>query len=166
MPRLNHNTSNRRCDTTSHDERRYVCFGNIMCQKQRIIFPDTICRNIGEPHLDVPKASIHKPQALPRALRLASAVPLLWYLCWSCYDIAVWSKPLLQEFWLNLVGVILSSGIFFAVSILGAHAKELKKEENTGIEMKRRLQTLKGELTELRRQYEKTIASLKTLQQH
>ena len=74
---------------------------------------------LGESPLEIPRASMHIPGAralvLTLALRLASAVPLLWFLYWICYGIVVWNWP---PFLLNCVGAILSVLIIVAVSRL------------------------------------------------
>jgi hypothetical protein len=73
---------------------------------------------LGESCLETPKASMHKLRALARALCLASAVSLLWFLYWIGYDIVVWNKPLFRAGLFNYVGAILSSAIFLAGSRL------------------------------------------------
>ena len=99
------------------------------------------------------------PRAPARALRFASAIPLLWFLYWIGYGIAVMADWL--HFLLNCVGANLSVLIILAVTRL-TRTKNMvyipEKKEN------QELANVLDELIELRHQYEELIASIKTPQ--
>lgn len=114
---------------------------------------------LGESRLETPKASVHMPRALARALCLASAIPLLWFLYWIGYGIFVMADWL--PFLLNLVGADLSILIIFAVTRLTTVKNIVdipEKKENE------ELANVLDELIELRHQYEELIVSLKAPQ--
>ena len=114
---------------------------------------------LGESRLETPKASVHMPRALARALCLASAIPLLWFLYWIGYGIVV--KADWPPFLLNCVGLDMSILFIFAVTRLTTVRNMvgiLEKKENKG------LVNVLDELIELRYQYEELISSLKAPQ--
>ena len=114
---------------------------------------------LGESRLETPKSSVHMPQALARALCLASAIPLLWFLYWIGHGIVV--KADWPPFLLNCVGLDVSILFIFAVTRLATVRNRvgiLEKKENKG------LANVLDELIELRYQYEELIASLKAPQ--
>ena len=114
---------------------------------------------VGESRLETPKASLHMPRALARALCLASAIPLLWFLYWIGHGIVVRADWL--PFMLNCVGLDLSILFPFAVTRL-TRVKNmvdiLEKKENEAPA------NVLDELIELQYQYEELIASLKAPQ--
>jgi len=133
----------------------YIFFANILCKKQRTINCYTTCM-LGESPLETPKASMHIHRATARALCLASATPLLWFLYWIGHGIVVKADWL--PFMLNCVGLDLSLLFTFAVTRLTTVKNMVnipKKKENE------ELANIVDELIELQYQYEELVISLK-----